>query len=162
MDNSLFYSMDMQLEPYNGLEVRFDRSWLEQILLEIADAFDIRIVWDKETAILTGAMAVAGGLLGGYAGGRFGAALGAGIGGAAGLGVSTVVSLREIWATVKEKLQELLYIVFNFLRRLEPVDYVRAFEILMACANSRRELVLTILEFIAQKLGREVFSSITV
>lgn len=35
MDNNLYYNMDMQLEPYNGLEVRFDRSWLEQILLQI-------------------------------------------------------------------------------------------------------------------------------
>lgn len=35
MDNNLSYTMDMQLEPYNGLEVRFDRSWIEQILLQI-------------------------------------------------------------------------------------------------------------------------------
>ncbi|CAH0760470.1 unnamed protein product [Diatraea saccharalis] len=110
---------------------------------------------------MTGAMALAGGLLGGYAGGRMGAALGAGIGSATGFGVSSYVTLREIWDTVKEKLKELLYIVFNFLRRLDPVDCVHAFEILMACRNSRRELVFTILEFVAQKLGRNVISSIT-
>lgn len=49
-------------------------------------------------AMLTGAMAVAGGILGGYAGGRLGAAVGAGIGGAAGLGVSSkfLLDIRDI------------------------------------------------------------------
>lgn len=75
--------------------------------------------------------------------------------------VAAVVSLRELWETVKEQLKELLYIVFNFLRRLDPVDYVRAFQILMGCISSRRELVLTILEFIAQKLSKEVLSNVT-
>lgn len=74
---------------------------------------------------------------------------------------TAMVSLREVWATVKEKLQELIFIVFNFLRRLDPVDYMHAFEILMACRTSRRELVYTMLEFIASKLGRQVISSIT-
>lgn len=54
-----------------------------------ADAFNIRVVWDGETALLAGAFALAGGLVGGYAGGRMGAAVGAGIGGAAGIGVSS-------------------------------------------------------------------------
>lgn len=54
-----------------------------------ADAFDIRVVWDNEATILTGAFALAGVLVGSYAGGRVGAALGAGIGGAAGYGVSS-------------------------------------------------------------------------
>lgn len=75
--------------------------------------------------------------------------------------ISALVSLREIWDLVKKKLKELLYIVFNYLRRLDPVDYARAFDILMACTASRRELVFTILDFVAHKLGREVFSSIT-
>ncbi|XP_053615392.1 uncharacterized protein LOC128678099 [Plodia interpunctella] len=154
--------MTMHVQPYRTNEVDFNPHWIEKILLKLADAFNIRIVWDGETAFLTGAFAVAGGLFGGYAGGRVGAALGAGIGGAAGLGVSTLVSLREIWETVKEKLKELLYIVFNYLRRLDPVDYVRAFDILMACMASRRELVLTILDFIAHKLGKEVLSNIAI
>ncbi|XP_028179337.1 uncharacterized protein LOC114366610 [Ostrinia furnacalis] len=154
--------MSLAIQPYVSNEVRFDPNWIEQILLQIADAFDIRIQWDRDTAIMTGVFTVAGGLIGGFAGGRMGAALGAGIGGATGLGVSTLVSLREIWDTVKEKLKELLYIVFNYLRRLDPVDYARAFDILMACTASRRELVFTILDFVAHKLGREVFSSITV
>ncbi|CAH2216710.1 jg3036 [Pararge aegeria aegeria] len=72
-----------------------------------------------------------------------------------------MVSLSKIWETVKEKLVELSYIVLNYLRRLDPVDYVRAASILMACMNSKRELVMTILDFVAHKLGREVVSSIT-
>lgn len=72
-----------------------------------------------------------------------------------------MVSLREIWESVKEQLQELIYIVFNYLRRLDPADYVHALNVLMACASSKRELVMTILDFVAHKLGREVVSSIT-
>ncbi|XP_026754486.1 protein C19orf12 homolog [Galleria mellonella] len=151
----------LQEQSYVGHELGFNSNWIEQILLELADHFDIRIVWDKDTAVVTAVCTLAGGVIGGYAGGRLGAALGAGIGGATGLGVYTLVSLREIWETVKEKLKELLYIVYNYLRRLDPVDYVRAFEILMACTSSRRELVITILDFITDKLGREVISSIT-
>lgn len=75
--------------------------------------------------------------------------------------VPAVVSLREIWQTIKEKLKELLFIVFNFLRRLDSTDYIRAVDILMACSASRRELVFTIIDFIAEKLGRQVLSSIT-
>ncbi|CAG4985444.1 unnamed protein product [Colias eurytheme] len=149
------------VQPYARNEINFDQNWIERIILELADAFNIRVVWDRDTAILGGAFALAGGLVGGYAGGRLGAALGAGLGGAAGVGVRTVISLRELWSTVKEKLKELIYIVFNFLRRLDPVDYIRAFDILMACTASRRELVFTILDFVAEKLGREVLSSIT-
>ncbi|CAH2208946.1 jg192, partial [Pararge aegeria aegeria] len=66
----------------------FDLRWIEQIILELADAFDIQVVWDRETTILTGTLALVGVAVGGYAGGRMGAALGAGIGGAAGFGVS--------------------------------------------------------------------------
>ncbi|CAH0731298.1 unnamed protein product, partial [Brenthis ino] len=153
--------MSLAVQPYVSPEVNFDQRWIEQIILDLADAFHIRVLWDQDTAILTGALAIAGGLVGGYAGGRMGAALGAGIGGATGFGVSTMVSLREIWTIVKEKLKELFYIVFNYLRRLDPIDYVHAFEVLMLCTSSRRELVLTILDFIAHKLGREVFSSLS-
>lgn len=149
----------MQLQRNN--EISFDPYWLEQIVLQIGDAFNIRIIWDTETAVLTGALVVAGSLLGGYAGGRMGAVLGAGIGTAAGLGVSTVISLRELWATIKDKLIELLFIIFNYLRRLDATDYGRAFDILMACTQSRRELVMTILDFISYKLGKEVLSNIS-
>lgn len=74
---------------------------------------------------------------------------------------SAMVSLREIWMIIKDKLQELLYIVFNYLRTLDPIDIMHAFDILMACRTNRRELVYTILDFIAVKLGRHVISSIT-
>ncbi|KAJ2954945.1 hypothetical protein O0L34_g3276 [Tuta absoluta] len=151
----------MAMQPYVGLDQHFDPNWMERMLLELGDTFDIRVSWNRDTAVLTGVCAVAGGIVGSYAGGRLGAALGASIGGATGFGVATMISLREIWAVVKDKLQELLYIVFNCLRRLDPVDYVHGFEILMACASSRRELIITILDFIATKLGREVISSIT-
>lgn len=63
--------------------------WYFKLKLFSADAFRIQIVWDRNTAVLTGAIALAGGLIGGYAGGRVGAAIGAGIGGATGLGVSS-------------------------------------------------------------------------
>ncbi|XP_050355085.1 uncharacterized protein LOC126776532 [Nymphalis io] len=138
--------------------MNFDQRLIQSIIFNLADEFQIKVSWDKETAILTGAFAVAGGLFGGYAGGRMGAALGAGIGAAAGV---AYISLRDIWESVKEKLKELIYIVFNYLRRLDPIDYVRAVEVLMACTSSRRELVYTILDFIADKLGRQVLSSIT-
>lgn len=72
-----------------------------------------------------------------------------------------MVSLRELWTTIKDKLQELLYIVFNYLRTLDPIDIMHAFDILMACRDSRRELVYTMLDFIAVKLGRQVISCIT-
>ncbi|XP_063363738.1 uncharacterized protein LOC134652473 [Cydia amplana] len=152
--------MAMELQPFLH-EVRYDQTWLEQVLLQLGDMFEIRIVWNSDTAVLTGAFALAGGLVGGYAGGRMGAALGAGIGSAAGLGVSTYVSLREIWASVKHQLKEILFIIFNYLRRLDPVDYYHAFELVLACTASRRELVMTILDFMASKLGKEVLSSIT-
>lgn len=71
-----------------------------------------------------------------------------------------MLTLREAWARVKEKLREVLYIILNYLRQLDPVDYVRAYQVLMDSAQSRKELVLTILEFIFQKLGREVLSNI--
>ncbi|XP_075984519.1 uncharacterized protein LOC142982077 [Anticarsia gemmatalis] len=151
--------LNMQIRRYNPQEL-IDTPWLEELLLQFGDVFEIRIVWNRDTALLSSILAVAGGLLGGLAGGRVGAALGAGIGGAAGLGVATVVSLREVWESVKEKLKEVLFIILNFLRSLEPHDYVRAVEILMACATSRRELVMTIIEFIAQKLSADVLSNI--
>ncbi|XP_041982832.1 uncharacterized protein LOC121735898 [Aricia agestis] len=137
----------------------FDRYWIEQIILELGDEYQIRVQWDVTTAILTGTFALAGGLVGGYAGGRLGAAIGAGVGGVAGFALA---SLREIWSLIRDKLEELIYIVFNYLRRIDPVDYVRAFDILMACTASRRELVFTILDFLAEKLGRQVVSSLTV
>ncbi|XP_063383152.1 uncharacterized protein LOC134669492 [Cydia fagiglandana] len=152
--------MAMELQPFLH-EVRYDQTWLEQVLLQLGDMFEIRIVWNSDTAVLTGAFALAGGLVGGYAGGRMGAALGAGIGSAAGLGVSTYVSLREIWASVKHQLKEILFIIFNYLRRMDPVDYYHALELVLACTASRRELVMTLLDFIASKLGKEVLSSIT-
>lgn len=151
----------MQVQVYNGGGVNYNLPWLEQALLQISDVFEIRIVWDCETAVLTSVMAVAGGLIGGYAGGRLGAALGAGIGSATGLTVSTVISLREAWARVKEELQEVLYILYNYLRRLDTTDYLRAFDILMSCASSRRELVFNIVAFIADKLSRDVLSNVS-
>lgn len=152
------FMMSTSIQPYVSPEPCFDHLWVEQIILDLANEFEIRVSWDRETALYTGAFAVAGGLVGGYAGGRLGAVLGAGIGAATGL---AYVSLREIWSTLREKLKELIFVVFNYLRRLDPVDYVRATEVLMACMRSRRELVYTILEFLGDKLGRHVVSSIT-
>lgn len=64
-------------------------NYLSLISFHVADAFEIRIVWDNNVAMLTTALAIAGGVVGGYAGGRLGAAVGAGIGGVTGLGVSS-------------------------------------------------------------------------
>nr|XP_026500088.1 uncharacterized protein LOC113403729 [Vanessa tameamea]XP_026500090.1 uncharacterized protein LOC113403729 [Vanessa tameamea] len=149
----------LMLEPYNmPTETGFDQVLIQSVIFDLADEFQIRISWDKEKVILTGTFIVAGGLIGGYAGGRMGAAIGAGISAAAGV---AFINLRDIWESIKSKLNELIYIVFNYLRRLDPVDYVQAIKVLMACTSSRRELVFTILDFIADKLGRQVLSSIT-
>lgn len=64
--------------------------------LSTGDAFDIRIAWNRETAILTSTFAVAGTLIGSYAGGRMGAVLGASIGGATGFGMSSELSILFI------------------------------------------------------------------
>ncbi|XP_032522279.2 protein C19orf12 homolog [Danaus plexippus] len=151
--------MSSAVQSYGG-DVNFDRRLIERIILDLAETFEIRVVFEHQTAMLAGAFALAGGLVGGFTGGKMGAAVGAGIGGAAGLGVSKAISLEDIWNKVKDKLEELFYIVVNFLRRFDYTDYERAYYILMACATSRRELVMTIIEFIADKLKREVLSSI--
>ncbi|XP_059045923.1 uncharacterized protein LOC131841616 [Achroia grisella] len=142
-----------------GRDVGFNSSAIEDIILKLGDAYKIRIVWNKNAVIVTTLSAVAGGLVGGYAGGRLGAAIGAGVAGVTGYGVYTYVSLREIWETIKQKLMELLYIVYNYLRRLDVNDYRRAYDVLMA--SSKRELVFIILEFITQKLDLQVVSRLT-
>ncbi|XP_013191032.2 uncharacterized protein LOC106135317 [Amyelois transitella] len=153
--------MSMQEERNAGHQlVNFKSSRMEEILLTLADAYKIQIVWDGKTALITGVCMLAGGVLGGYNGGKMGAAIGASIGGVTGYGVARLVSLRDIWGTVKEQLTELLFIVFNFLRRLD-LDYATAIDILMTCTSSRRELVYTIIAFIAERLGKEVISSLT-
>lgn len=58
-----------------------------------ADEFNICIAWDRNTAILTGAFAIAGGVLGGYAGGTVMSAIGVGVGGVTGFAVSS----KYIW-----------------------------------------------------------------
>lgn len=63
---------------------------LHYLVIVSADLYGIQIVWNRETAVLMGVMAVAGGLLGGYTGGRMGAAIGAGIGTATGYGISSM------------------------------------------------------------------------
>lgn len=55
-----------------------------------------------------------------------------------------------------------MYIVLNFLRRFDAIDWMRAAEIVLKCYSSRRELVSAITEFLAYKLGKEVLSSIAV
>ncbi|XP_063532905.1 protein C19orf12-like isoform X1 [Cydia strobilella] len=151
--------MAMEMQPFLH-EVRYDQTWLEQVLLQLGDMFEIRIVWNSDTAVLTGALALAGGLVGGYAGGRMGAALGAGIGSAAGLGVSTYVSLREIWASVKHQLKGIFNVILNYLRQMDPVDYNHAFKLVMACTASLRKLGLMIKNFISSELGKDVICNI--
>ena len=153
--------MSYQLSRNMNRKLTYNPECVEEIILKLADTFKIEVVWDDDLAFLTGVMAVAGGLLGGFFGGRAGAALGAGMGGAAGIGMAKVKPLREVWSQVKEKLHELLYIVYNFLRKLDASDYLNAFHILMACVESRQQLVKTIIAFITDKLQREVLSSIT-
>ncbi|XP_011555255.2 uncharacterized protein LOC105386396 [Plutella xylostella] len=153
--------MNMAVQPYSYNAVSFDGSPIEQLILSLGDIFNIRIVWDQQSALLTGALVLAGGVVGGLAGGRLGAAVGAGIGSVTGIGAATALALREVWTDIKEKVKELFFIVFNYLRRLDPVDYVNAIQIVMSCTGTRTELVLTILDFIAHKLGKEVLSSLT-
>ncbi|CAH2095568.1 unnamed protein product [Euphydryas editha] len=58
----------------------------QQIILDLGDEFKVRVSWDKNTALYTGAFAVVGGLLGWYFGRKLGAAVGTGIGAATGYG----------------------------------------------------------------------------
>lgn len=74
---------------------------------------------------------------------------------------SAMIALRDLWNAIKDKLQEVLYILYNYLRTVDPVNMARAFDLVMICRDSRRELVYTMLDFISVKLGREVISSIT-
>ncbi|XP_068619557.1 uncharacterized protein [Battus philenor] len=131
---------------------------VKNLILLLADEFEIRISWDKETAIITGIGALLGGLIGGYTGGKISSIVGAGVGGLA--AYSTAKSLRELWDRIEPKLVELVYITINFLRTLHPSDYSKAFVILMMSANNKRLLVLTIVEFLANKFERQVFSTI--
>lgn len=125
------------------------------------DEFEIRIVWDGETVLMTGVMAVVGGLLGYYTGGRLSTTLGTVIGGATGFATAKIISHREAWAKLKEKLKDVLYLIFNYLRRLDARDYLKAFDTLMSCASNRRELVLKIVKFIAEQLQKEVLCNIS-
>ncbi|CAK1594192.1 unnamed protein product [Parnassius mnemosyne] len=155
--------MDSGFQPYTSKEVNM--SWMEKIVLFLADEFNIRLRWNiKDAAIFTTGFAIIGTAIGGYNGGKVGAAIGAGVGGVTGLAVSTVISLREAWEWVKYYLKELYYIIVNFLRRLEPEDYYRAFKIVLTSVNIRKELVLIIISVIEEVLkvrGGRVVSSIT-
>ncbi|VVD00285.1 unnamed protein product [Leptidea sinapis] len=146
---------------YQRADINSFRDCIEKIILNISDFFNIRVVWNTDTAILLGAFSLAGGLVGGIAGGRMFAALGAGIGGATGLGVSMFVSLREIWSCIKAKLEELYFIVFNYLRRLDPEHIITAVQLLMTCRSTKTEIANALLDLLKEKLGRNVISSLT-
>ncbi|CAK1545378.1 unnamed protein product [Leptosia nina] len=143
------------------LTTAWDKMWIERIILKLADMYNIQLIWDRESAFITGTCAIIGGIIGGYMRGQSGAILGASTAGLSGFGVSKVVSLRKIWESIRTRLEELIYIVLNYLRSIDPVDYVQAFRALMACTSSRRELAYMILNFIADKLETRVLSSLT-
>lgn len=133
----------------------FDLLTIEKMILELAEFFDIRIVWDKNAAIVTTVCTIVGGVIGAYAGGTMAGVLGAGVGGAAGFAAYTLIPLREIWETVKEELKALLYIVYNYLREMHPDDYIQAFKLVMACTESRQQCVYLVIDFIAHILRRK-------
>lgn len=53
-------------------------------------------MWDQQSALLTGALVLAGGVVGGLAGGRLGAAVGAGIGSVTGIGAASEYLLGAV------------------------------------------------------------------
>lgn len=69
-----------------------------------------------------------------------------------------IVTLRQIWQTVKKYLEELFYIVYNFLRSLDCKDYLNAAKLLYKNRKSKVQLTLAIVEFITEKLDRRVLS----
>ncbi|CAB3233039.1 unnamed protein product [Arctia plantaginis] len=147
--------MDMQMLLYNNHGVHITTSFLEELLFTLSDLGNIRIV--SESALVTSAAAVLGGLLGAFAGGRTGAVLGAGLVGAMGYRASTEMTLREAWEMVKAKLIGLLHIILDFLRSLDYMDYIAAAEILVASADRREEVYEIIIQYIVTKLGQVAY-----
>ncbi|KAL4719756.1 hypothetical protein ACJJTC_013316 [Scirpophaga incertulas] len=141
----------------------FDPSSLEEIILSISDTFDFRVIMKDERSktalLLTGGLAVAGGLVGRHYGGKLGAAVGGAIGGACGLGI-VAISMREIWIEIKSKLAELYEIVFDYLGGMGLNDYKKA-AFFLAKHSSTTELAQIILSTTATILGKKVFSTLT-
>lgn len=153
--------MALQIEPNMNTNIRvFNESLLEQILLKISDIYNIRVIWDYEATTLATTLAIAGGIIGAFVGGRLGAGIGAGIGGAAGFSTSKVVPLREIWEQVKELLKDVLHILYEYLKTFEVSDYIRAYEIFIACSsNTKKQFIMELTEFIGNHLSRQILTS---
>ncbi|CAG5056925.1 unnamed protein product [Parnassius apollo] len=155
---SEFQQSNNQMKIKQSNEV--DVTLMEKIVLFLAEEFNIRLRWNKiDAAVFTTVFGLIGAGIGGYNSGKLGAVIGAAAGGVTGLAVSTLVSLREVWESVKYYLKEIYYIIFNFLRRLDPVDYVKALCIFWNAKSIREALTKDLVDFIADKLACKVYSN---
>ncbi|KAG7309469.1 hypothetical protein JYU34_005437 [Plutella xylostella] len=148
----------------DSISLPFDPGCLENVILNIGDVFDLRVLMSsdrvKGALLLTGGLAVAGGLLGRHVGGQLGAAVGGAVGGACGLGI-VAISMRDIWQEIKAKLSELFDIVYDYLAGMGINDYRKAFSFITQKNAMSKELAMVVVQFTASVLGKKVLSSLT-
>ncbi|XP_068619452.1 uncharacterized protein [Battus philenor] len=142
----------------------FDHSVIENIILQISDKFDFRVLWNnrrmRRAFLVTAGLSVAGSIIGSHYGGKQGAAIGGVVGGACGVGF-VVVSMRDIWEDVKPKLSEVYDVVYDYLAGLGFEDYQRAAYFLFSNGDCSKQLALLILQISSDLLGQKILSSLT-
>lgn len=78
------------VQSVNSCALPFDPESLENIILDLTDKFNFRVIWSDQRAksalLVTTGLAVAGSLIGKHYGGNMGAAIGGAVGGACGVG----------------------------------------------------------------------------
>ncbi|XP_034836123.1 uncharacterized protein [Maniola hyperantus] len=142
----------------------FDPRSIENLILSISDQFNFRVLLNdsrtKKAVLVTAGLTLAGSLIGKHYGGKAGAAVGGAIGGVCGLGV-VVVSMRDIWQDIKEKLWELFDIVYDYLAGLGIEDYKMAAKFLMQNSGHSSQLAMLILQVTSDILGKQILSSLS-
>ncbi|CAG5056935.1 unnamed protein product [Parnassius apollo] len=152
------------IERSNSSALPFDPISLENIILNITDKFDFRVIWNDQRAksalLVTTGLTVAGTLIGKHYGGKVGATIGGAVGGACGIGF-VVVSMRDIWEDVKSKLSELFDVVYDYLAGLGIEDYKKAAQFLIHNGDYSKELAMLIIQISSDILGKKILSSLT-
>ncbi|XP_013194218.1 uncharacterized protein LOC106137841 [Amyelois transitella] len=148
----------------NSCSLPFDPMSIENIILALSDQFDFRVVLNDERArtalMVTSGLTLAGTLIGRHYGGKVGAAVGGVVGGACGLGI-ILVTMRDIWDDIKEKLSELFDIVYDYLAGMGMEDYRKAAIFLTQNATGSSQLATIVLETASDILGKKIMSSLT-
>ncbi|XP_041982829.1 uncharacterized protein LOC121735896 [Aricia agestis] len=141
----------------------FDINSLEGIILKLIDQFDFRVVLQdnkiKSAILVTSGLTLAGSLIGKHFGGKIGAAVGGAVGGICGIGL-VVVSMRDIWKDIREKLGAVFDIVYDYLAGLGIDDYKMAAKFLMSNSADSSQLALVIMQVTSEILGKKVLSSL--